>query len=284
MSAVLITSNCLQVATYDSGDSFAHIRAGTVDAPGISCDTATDLPAQSGGIPGVFLEMESTAHVISDNTIYTMMSDGSWIIQDQASRMDVYTKTEVDNIASNLDYKISINRGLIVDLINTGHKNLAQLQNPGGTWYGTTFDPDFAAGTLTTSGTASGYKSYRFMGDLDNIGYSYAVPISRGKYTLRGVPSGASSSTFRLILGIYADSAATRQTVYIYDNDYILEVDNDTTRIDLAVYVSQGNVFTNPVVWRPYLVNVQLNAITDAFVPYSPTLHDLYVMVRNYHP
>lgn len=213
MSAVLIPdgTNIVQVSAWTEGDTYTHIRAGNAENAGISCDTTADLPAQAGGLTGYYLEQGSTAHVIDGNTIYTMQSDGTWILQDEASRMDVYTKSEVDGIASDLDGKITVNRDLIVNLINTGHKNLAQLQNAGGTWYGTTFSPDFAAGTITTSGTASGYKSYRFMGDLDNVGYSYAVPIPRGKYTLKGIPAGASTSTFRMILGIYTDSAATRR-------------------------------------------------------------------------
>lgn len=249
----------------------------------IEGDDLSDLPGVND-YDGITLVCGSEFHCIEDNTIYCMKSDGTWIIQDEASRMDVYTKSEVDTIADGLDTKISVNKQFIVDLINSGHKNLAQLQNPGGTWYGTTFAPDPETGILTTSGTASGYKSYRFMGDPDNTGYSYGVPIPRGKYALRGLPAGASASTFRYIVGLTTAPDAARTSTSYYDNNTILEIDNDTTVIDIAAYVSQGNVFVTPAQWKPYLVTVQMDAYTDLFVPYCPTLQELYQMVSRYHP
>lgn len=245
-------------------------------------DTTADFPGIND-ITGLTIVQGSKFHCITDNTMYAMDSSGAWIIQDEASRMDVYTKSEVDSIANYLDNKIYVNRGLIVDLINSGHKNLAQLMNTGGTFYGTTFTPDPSTGILTTSGTASGYKAYRFMGDPDNTGYAYGVPIPRGKYVLKGLPVGASSSTFRYIVGITTAPNATRTSTSYYDNDTIIDIDTDTAVIDIAAYVSQGNVFTNPVQWAPYLAPVQLNTITSTFVPYCPTLQELYNLVRSYH-
>lgn len=264
------------VQGYDSNTGYAKIVAH------IEADTVADAPAQTA-FSGYFLVSGSTMHVIEDNTIYSMNSAGTWFIQDEASRMDVYTKSEVDSIAQSLDSKITVNRGLIIDLINSGHKNLAQLMNPAGTFYGTTFSPDPRTGILTTSGTATGYKAYRFMGDPDNTGYAYGVPIPRGKYVLKGLPAGASSSTFRYIVGITTAPNATRTTTSYYDNDTIIDIDTDTAVIDIAAYVSQGNAFANPVQWSPYLVTVQLNKITSTFVPYCPTLQELYNLVRSYH-
>lgn len=94
MSSAII--NAWQVGVFTEGDTYTHIRAGTVDAPGLSCDTVSDLPAQAGGLPGYFLEQGSAAHVIGDNTIYCLQSSGVWVIQDEASRMNVYTKSETD--------------------------------------------------------------------------------------------------------------------------------------------------------------------------------------------
>ena len=109
MSCALIKA--VQIGNFSSGDTYTHIRAGFVDDPGISCDTIADLPAQAGGISGYYLEQGSTAHVIADNTIYTLNSAGVWMIQDEASRMDVYTKTEIDNKFS--DYTTTAQQMLI---------------------------------------------------------------------------------------------------------------------------------------------------------------------------
>lgn len=111
MSAILI--HAVQVAVYTAGDTYTHIRAGTYDYPGISCDTVSDLPAQAGGIAGYFIEQESYAHVIDGNLIYCMTSGGSWEIQDQASRMDVYTKSETDTEISDAIRTASAAQALI---------------------------------------------------------------------------------------------------------------------------------------------------------------------------
>ena len=260
----------------------------------LELDTTADFDDIGTEFPDTMFVMSSKAHVIEDNQIYMLKSDGTWVVQDEASRMNVYTKPEVDQLIedvvdnqADVDYdqnkEIQLNRELIVQNLNMSYKNRARIFPNSDTFYGTTFTVDKDAGTITTSGTASGYKSFRFFGDMDNIGYSYAIPIPRGTYYIKGLPSGASASTFRYILGLYTDSSATRQTTYIYDNDYVLTVDNDTTRIDLSAYISQGNVFVNPVVWKPFLIEQNDYYADPTFVPYCPTPREMWTIIRNLH-
>lgn len=61
----------------------------------IEGDTLSDLPGVND-FDGITLVCGSEFHCIQDNTIYAMKSDGTWVIQDEASRMDVYTKAETD--------------------------------------------------------------------------------------------------------------------------------------------------------------------------------------------
>ena len=110
MSAAIIPGKLLLVVPAAGGDSTTYVQAGTVDDPGISCDAAADLPAATY-FSGYTLMQGSTAHVIQDNTIYTMQSDGTWILQDEASRMDVYTKTEIDTMLS--DYTTTADQQVI---------------------------------------------------------------------------------------------------------------------------------------------------------------------------
>ena len=255
-----------------------------------------DLDPSSSNYPfsDFIIIQGSEAHVIGTNKMYMMQSDGTWVIQDEASRMDVYTTGEVNQLLtdmadaqSDVDYdqdkEIQLNRELISQILNTSYKNRARIYPDTATYFGTTFTVDKDAGTITTSGTATGYKSFRFLGDMDNTGYQYAIPIPRGIYYLQGIPSGASTSTFRYILGVYTDSAATRQTNYIYDNNYVLTVDNDTTRIDLAAYISQGNVFQSPTVWRPFIIEQTDYYADPTFVPYCPTPMEMWHMMRQLH-
>lgn len=110
MSAAIIPGKLLLVVPAAGGDSTTYVQAGTVDDPGISCDAAADLPAATY-FSGYTLMQGSTAHVIQDNTIYTMQSDGTWILQDEASRMDVYTKTEINTMLS--DYTTTADQQVI---------------------------------------------------------------------------------------------------------------------------------------------------------------------------
>lgn len=110
MSAAIIPGKLILAVAAVGGDSRTSVLAGTVDDPGISCDTVADLPAPTY-FDGYTLLQGSTAHVITDNTIYTMLSDGTWILQDEASRMDVYTKSQVDTLLS--DYTTTADQMLI---------------------------------------------------------------------------------------------------------------------------------------------------------------------------
>ena len=110
MSAAIIPGKLILAVAAVGGDSRTSVLAGTVDDPGISCDTVADLPSPTY-FDGYTLLQGSTAHVITDNTIYTMLSDGTWILQDEASRMDVYTKTQIDTMLS--DYTTTADQNLI---------------------------------------------------------------------------------------------------------------------------------------------------------------------------
>lgn len=110
MSAAIIPGRLLLVVPAAGGDTRTSVQAGSVDNPGISCDAAADLPAATY-FAGYTLMQGSTAHVIQDNTIYTMQSDGTWILQDEASRMNVYTKPEIDSMLS--DYTTTADQQVI---------------------------------------------------------------------------------------------------------------------------------------------------------------------------
>lgn len=80
------------VITSDASDTTMTVRVM------LECDDVSDLPASPTAITGYTMTAGSKAHVIADNTIYCMNSTGTWIIQDEASRMDVYTKAETDAV------------------------------------------------------------------------------------------------------------------------------------------------------------------------------------------
>lgn len=164
MSASLIPGTLLLVVTSTISDSRTKVMAGTVDNPGIECDTVSDLPTENY-FDGYTLVIGSCAHIIEDNTIYSMRSNGVWVLQDSASRMDVYTKPEIDSILS--DYTTTANQMLIdgaqdtdidnlldaaAELIDTGNKNLLLLSGSNVTGYGIQCTFDASAGTIHLDG------------------------------------------------------------------------------------------------------------------------------------
>lgn len=260
----------------------------------IECDNVSDLPTTTQ-FTGFVIDKESKAHVINGNTIYMLDSTGTWRIQDEASRMNVYTKDETDQLLTDMadsqanvdlaqDEKINNNEDRIIELINSGHKNLCRFMQGTDTQFGTTFTPDSTNGTLTTSGTATRYYGYRILGSQADTTYNNDVPIPKGTYVLTGLPEGASSTTHRFILGIWQDSAETRTSTYIYDDVYEFEITGYQARIDLTAYVATGNASGAHTIWTPMIVPKEIYDITPDFVPYCPTLQELYQMVRSYHP
>lgn len=73
------------------------------------CDTIADLPSLH--FNGYELIVGSEAHIVQDNTIYKIKSDGTWVIQDESPFKDVYTKSEVDNLLS--DYTTTADQQVI---------------------------------------------------------------------------------------------------------------------------------------------------------------------------
>lgn len=146
-------------------------------------------------------------------------------------------------------------------------KNFVRFMNPGGTFTKITFQIDKEAGTVTvsTDGASIGYKNLKIMGLQDSANYEDGVPLPRGTYVLKGLPSGASASTYRFILGITTSPSATRTTEYLY-SDYEFSVTNDTTRIDLAVYVPASANISTPAVIKPMLIRKDVNSVSPDFV------------------
>lgn len=280
MSAILtpINNNIVQVGVYSSGDTYTHIRAGSVYCTGISCNTVSELPAQSGGIAGYYLEQGSAAHVIADNAIYVMNSAGTWILQDTSPYNNVYTKTEVDNLLTPITDDISTLytadstlRGNIAALINDGAKNrLNVFASPSQpqpinnvTW---TINAD---GTVTANGTASANSFFYIIPANTNIGFGEPTFIS-------GCPAGGSATTYEIQVAMtggttYHDYGGGESIPFDYVYRYF-------------VCCVRSGYNANNLIFRPMICDAWKYAITPAFVPYSPTNAELAAIIRNYHP
>ena len=286
MSCALIKA--VQIGNFSSGDTYTHIRAGFVDDPGISCDTIADLPAQAGGISGYYLEQGSTAHVIADNTIYTLNSAGVWMIQDEASRMDVYTKTEIDNKLadytttaqqmlidgaqdaniSTLQTSSEVCKNLLAELIDSGAKNRLHFDAViAGSLNGLTYTVNSDM-SITVSGTKTNPNSASYVVFKLGAQTVYADDFADGAHVLSGCPAGGGSSTYRL----YAAKGGYAR----YDDGNGVTLSTTTeTQIQLVIIISAGYDLSASLTFKPMICSSAAWSVSKQFVPYCDTLQQL---------
>lgn len=279
MSAAIIPGRLLLVSPAVGGDARTSVQAGSVDNPGISCDAAADLPAVTY-FDGYTLMQGSTAHVIQDNTIYTMQSDGTWIQQDEAGRFDVYTKAETNNLldteiahqagiqlltdnAQNtkidgnkdaLDYIIDhdIKKNVMdkVKRIGTSNANADTTYTVGGIIF--TVNPD---GTITVSRPSAGSSQAVYL-------YNDAAAILIDDYCTGDYvfSTGSTDSGFNFRLS-QLDSGS-----FLYVTTSILIPDRASyTGINVSISVSAS--FSGTITLKPMICHKSLWYITQNFVP-----------------
>lgn len=254
------------------------------------CDTIADLPPinyidTTENL--TTLSMGSEAHIIEDNTIYKLKSDGTWRKQDEASRFNVYTKDETDQLLEDMadsqanvdleqDGLINRNTDLLAEIIDSGAKNKIEMTHAAGsvTRNGVTctWDPD--AGTMTLSGTHTSSDAAAIFEFYSGNAVNQRV-LPAGTYHLSGCPTGGSTSTYRAALTSITGAVDTGNGA--------------TFTISAPIYgayriLISGNCdFTTPVVFKPMVTPQDAWEISDKFVPYCPTLADLYALVKSYH-
>lgn len=265
MSAILIPdgTNIVQVSAWSEGDTYTHIRAGNVMNAGISCDTTADLPAQAGGISGYYLEQGSTAHVIADNTTYTINSSGTWVLQDTSPFKDVYTKSQVDELLATMQYEIDSFYAVkyaVEDIINYSIvKNLFETTATTQTITDVTFTNN-GNGTWTTSGTAAARRQAVL---------HFTVPdnLPTGDYVLSGCPAGG-----------YV--GAIKYCLYIWDITDNVRISNNDTGNSIIF-----NWTPNPT--HDYSIGIDIRQGTNADgLTFKPmiTLKSYYDLTPNFRP
>ena len=267
MSSVLtpIGNNIVQIGVYDSGDTYTHIRAGNLLQPGISCDTAADLPDQAGGISGYYLEQGSCAHVIDGNQLYVMRSSGSWILQDTSPFSDVYTKSEIDTMLANMQLEIDsfyTVKYAVEDIINYSIiKNILETTATTQTITDVTFTNN-GDGTWTTSGTAAARRQK---------GLTFTVPsyMKSGEYVLSGCPAnGEVGGTVKYCLFIWD----LTDNVRVSQNDTGEGVNftwtpNPSHNYNVTIDIRSGTD-ANGLTFKPMITLKSYHDLTDVFRPH----------------
>lgn len=258
-------------------------RSGYVIASFV-CDDVSELPAVNYLGNDKLLEMGCTAHVIGTGD-YEMKSTGVWVLREPTVRVfDAYTKREVDLFVSGLITRIddvedeqSNQLDYIRRLVDEGAKNLLEMTHAAGsvTRNGVTCTWDPNSGTMTLSGSHTSSDPASIFEFYSGNAVDQRV-IPAGTYRMSGCPAGGSTATYRASMTSIAGAVDTG--------------DGTTFTISEPIYgayriLISGNCdFSTPTVFYPMVCRIEDWNISEKFVPYTPTLHELYEMVRGYHP
>ena len=227
----------------------------------VECDSIADLPAMnyttttSGTLS---FAQGSKAHIIEDNTWYMLKGDGTWVLQVPESEAYTYTKAEIDAMTGILEDAIELNEAVLSNQLDSGSKNKCPVNSGSNTlptrWLQISLVLPAGVyklkiGSLVSDDTDTNTCQFVFF-DSSNTAISNYVYLSRG-------------SDVDATLTLTGESAYCR----LYPSDSYAHSENDTvTATDIMV------------------CDYDEYQISNKYVPYCPTLYELYQMVRGYHP
>lgn len=162
----------------------------------------------------------------------------------------------------------------LAELVDGGAKNKLEMTQTQTSieHYGVTATYDSATGTVTLTGshvsTDSGAIFEFYAGNASD---QRVLPA--GTYHLSGVPSGGSTSTYRAALTSISGAVDTGNGA-----DFTLDAPMYAA---YRIFVS-GNVNfgTNGMIFKPMVCSKAAWEISDKFVPYCPSMTDLYAMIK----
>lgn len=218
----------------------------------IAADTAADLPANTADL--VYI-VGSYATAIDTGGIYKINSAGVWILQPSGDVFqNVYTKSEIDSIVSDINDTDTLQNAVIAGLLNTGGKNHAQTNNgsatrnlriplniPAG-------DYVLYIGEITSTDTDASVCRIAVANPADNAIFA----------------GGTTRGHDKIIRFTISESAAW---LYVYASDNYSHSGGDTVTITNLMVCSQSDY-----------------DFSHEYVPYCPTLAELYALVKSYHP
>lgn len=258
-----------------SGTGDAYILAS------VECDAESDLPSVSY-FSGWILDKGSRAHVIDGNTIWMLNSSGTWIIQDEAGRLDVYTKAQTDDaIAAAIlpEHEEIVNLGAIQkSILKRIGQNLANWSANTQTITDVTFTVNQDARTVSTSGTAAARRQKALnLTFLSNPGFD--------RYILKGTPPGGEvGGSVKYCMYIWDLTANARVSQNDTGDGVEFEWTPDLTHsYNITIDIRSGTN-ADGLTFRPMIYRVDDNFRQPYFVPYIPSNSDLLAMIRSYHP
>lgn len=161
--------------------------------------------------------------------------------------------------------------GRTASLIDAGAKNLLKITGTSQTIRNVTFTVN-DDGTVTVNGTNNTTSTAVF---YLNILPADTAPNYNG-CRLTGCPQGGSTSTYRLAVQLNSGSFTTYASD-TGDGATIRNVPSSDCRVGIFIYA--GATVDN-LIFKPMICTAEDHAASDAFVPYTPTLRELYEMIQ----
>jgi len=240
----------------------------------IAADTAADLPANT--TDRVFI-LGSFATAIDTGDIYKINSAGAWILQpSQNAFSNVYTKSEIDGMI--IPYtNAAIETGLLLDGTT---KNKLQLAGSDVTGYGIQCTFDHVAGTIHLDGINADKKC---TGSFNiQAAPSINAPFVAGT-VYRFVCGGYQTSNDSIGLYVYTQGATPISQFDCYQNNVAAWNDAWKQNSGFRLFIRSGTVVDN-VTLQPMICTEFDYQISQGIVPYTPTPHELYALIKSYHP
>jgi len=255
------------------------------------CDTVADLPPiDLVTVPEGTMRLApgSRAHIIATSADYMLDSAGNWIQQLPPSAAATYTKQEIDAMIQDIDDNladlqqdladlrtdIATDRSVLADLIDNGSKNIANMTLSSFTT--TTKDGvtvSLSDDTITTSGN-SGTSGNSFYNVFYN-GNSALLPDGDWVASLYG--TGIENFRIEVYDNVTGDVVKGQFGVPFH-----FSIPTGVNQSFLRITQKPSATCTGS-----FRLMICLKAawdISTKFVPYCPTLEDLYKMVKSYHP
>ena len=182
------------------------------------------------------------------------------------------TKTVIDTALSGMSTNPVQNKAVqapVARLVDAGAKNLLKVTATSQTINGVTFTVNEDQ-TVTMNGTNTGTGSVTFV----IVPNQQAILIPDGDYWLLGCPQGGGSDTFDLRWFRYSPNASA----YDIGSGAAIHKSGNTTDSNIAIVVKPG-VTVNNITFNPMLCTAEDYAISPEFVPYTPTMRELYEMI-----
>lgn len=190
----------------------------------------------------------------------------------QNGRLTTLEQTDTTHAArlTAIEAKDTAQDTTIAKLVDDGAKNLLKITGTSQTIRNVTFTVN-DDGTVSVDGTNNTTSTAVF---YLNVLPADTAPNYNG-CRLTGCPQGGSTSTYRLALQLNSGS----YTTYASDTGggtTIRNVPSSECRVGIFVY---AGATVDDLIFKPMICSAEDHAASDAFVPYTPTLRELYEMI-----